>query len=486
MESPIAIPAQEATMNPSTEASTAETTTTATTATDVDLSALRDGFSGDLHAPGDTGWDEARAAWNLAVDQHPAAVAIADDAGDVARAVRFARDHGLRVSVQGTGHHAAAYDGNIGESLMIRTDRLREVVIEPATQTARVGAGVTWGEVVGPAAEHGLASLAGSSHDVGVVGYTLGGGVSWLARKHGLAAEQVTAFEIVSAHGDTREVTALTDPELFWALRGGGGNFAVVTAMEFKLLPIAEVHAGAFFFPYERAAEVLEAWRRWTATVPDEMTSIGRMIQVPPLPEAPEFLRGKSFTVIEAAFIGSEERAAELLAPLRDLGPDMDTFATVPVPHLLGLHMDPPGPVPGLGDHQMLADLDADSLSALVEAVGPGSGSPLLSFEFRHLGGALGRRAEDSGALGALSGRFMTFAVGMLPAPEMEAPLRSSFAAARQALEVLDNGDSYMNFAEHRVEPEAIFGERSLQRLREIRANVDPDGLFHANHPIDA
>ena len=475
-------------MNPTTEATTAEATTDqiAETKTDVDLTALRDTFSGDLHAPGDAGWDEARAAWNLAVDQHPAAVAFPADSGDVARAVRFARDSGLKVSVQGTGHNAAAYDGSIGESLMIRTDRLREVAIEPATQTARVGAGVTWGEVVGPAAEHGLAPLAGSSHDVGVVGYTLGGGVSWLARKHGLAAEQVTAFEIVSAHGDTREVTAVTDPGLFWALRGGGGNFAAITAMEFKLLPITEVYAGALFFPYERAGEVLEVWRRWTATVPDEVTSIGRMIQMPPLPEVPDFLRGQSFAVIEAAFIGSEAQAAELLAPLRELGPDMDTFATIGTPDLLGLHMDPPGPVPGLGDHQMLADLDADSLASLVEAVGPGSGSPLLSFEFRHLGGALGRRAEDSGALGALSGKFMTFAVGMLPAPEMEAPLRSSFAAARRALEVLDNGDSYMNFAEHRVEPEAIFGERSLNRLREIRANVDPEGLFHANHPIDA
>ena len=154
----------------------------------------------------------------------------------------------------------------------------------------------------------------------------------------------------------------MTDPGLFWALRGGGGNFAAITAMEFELLPITEVYAGALFFPYERAGEVLEVWRRWTATVPDEVTSIGRMIQMPPLPEVPDFLRGQSFAVIEAAFIGSEAQAAELLAPLRELGPEMDTFATIGTPDLLGLHMDPPGPVPGLGDHQMLADLDADSL----------------------------------------------------------------------------------------------------------------------------
>ncbi|HEX2388036.1 MAG TPA: FAD-binding oxidoreductase [Solirubrobacterales bacterium] len=458
---------------------------TPTTEMTIDLSPLRDRFTGDLQTSTDPGWDEARSAWNLAVDQHPAVVAIPEDADDVARAVRFARDRGIRVAVQGTGHNAAAH-GDLAGVLLIKTERLRDVRVEPATRTARVGAGVTWGEVVGPAAEHGLAALAGSSHDVGIVGYSLGGGVSWLARKHGLAAERITAIEFVSAHGDLREVTALTDPDLFWAIRGGGGNFGVVTAMEFELLPITEVYAGALFFPYERAAEVLEAWRQWTRSVPDEVTSVGRMIQIPPIPDVPEFLRGRSFTVIEATFLGTEQQGAELLAPLRELGPEMDTFAIVTPPDLLALHMDPPGPVPGQGDHQMLADLDAESLQRLVAAVGPGTDSPLLSFEFRHLGGALGRRGEGSGALGALGGRYMTFAVGMLMDPAMAPPLQTAFAAAREALDVVDSGAAYLNFAESRVEPGAIFGERTLGRLREIRANVDPEGMFLANHSIDA
>ena len=458
---------------------------TPTTEMTIDLSPLRDRFTGDLRTSTDPGWDEARSAWNLAVDQHPAVVAIPEDAHDVARAVRFARDRGIRVAVQGTGHNAAAH-GDLAGVLLIKTERLRDVRVEPATRTARVGAGVTWGEVVGPAAEHGLAALAGSSHDVGIVGYSLGGGVSWLARKHGLAAERITAIEFVSAHGDLREVTALTDPDLFWAIRGGGGNFGVVTAMEFELLPITEVYAGALFFPYERAGEVLEAWRQWTRSVPDEVTSVGRMIQIPPIPDVPEFLRGRSFTVIEATFLGTEQQGAELLAPLRELGPEMDTFAIVTPPDLLALHMDPPGPVPGQGDHQMLADLDAESLQRLVAAVGPGTDSPLLSFEFRHLGGALGRRGEGSGALGALGGRYMTFAVGMLMDPAMAPPLQTAFAAAREALDVVDSGAAYLNFAESRVEPGAIFGERTLGRLREIRANVDPEGMFLANHSIDA
>ncbi len=452
--------------------------------TALDAEALRAAIAGDLHLPGEAGWDEARSAWNLAVDQHPAAVLLPESADDVAAGVRAAAAAGLRVCVQGTGHNASAY-GPLGDSLLIKTERMREVAVDPETSTARVGAGVLWGEVVAAAAPHGLAALAGSSHDVGVVGFTLGGGVSWLSRKHGLASERVTAVELVDAAGEQRRVTADTDPELFWAIRGGGGNFGVVTAMEFGLLPICEVYAGALFFPLERAGEVLEAWRRWSVTAPEEVSSSGRMLRFPPLPDIPEPLRGNSFTVIEAAFLGSEERGAELMAPLRELGPVMDTFAMQAPADLLALHMDPPGPVPGHGDHQMLADLDAESLAALVAAVGPGTDAPILSYEFRHIGGALGRREEGSGALGALEGRYMTFGVGILAVPEMGPPLRAALARAREALEVVDGGRHYANFAEATVEAESIHGPRTLARLREVRASVDPDGRLHGNHPID-
>ena len=451
----------------------------------IDASHLREIFTGEFHLPGDPGWDVARSAWNLAVDQHPAAVAIPADAADVAAAVRFAREAGLRVCVQGTGHNAAAY-GPLGDSVLIKTERMREVSIDPEENIARVGAGVTWGEVVGAAGEHGLAALAGSSHDVGVVGFTLGGGVSWLSRKHGLACERVTAIDLIDAAGEERRVTAETDPDMFWALRGGGGNFGVVTALEFSLIPLHEVYAGALFFPYERSGEVLEAWRRWTATIPDEITSVGRMLQFPPMPEVPDFLRGRSFVVVEATCIGSQEHCDELLAPLRELGPEMDTFAVQTPADLLGLHMDPPGPVPGFGDHQMLADLDAASLEALVAAVGPGTESPILSYEFRHLGGALERRCEGSGALGALEGRFMTFGVGILAMPEMGPPLKAALARAREALDVVDSGCNYANFAESAVGADSIYGPRTLARLRDVKAAVDPDGLLHGNHPIDA
>src|SRR6476619_3002884 len=212
-----------------------------------------------LVLPHEPGWNEARVAWNLAVDQQPAAVALPESAADVAAVVRGARRRGLRVAPQGTGHNAAAI-GSLAHTVLVKSERMRGVKIDPAARVARVEAGVLWAEVSEAAAEHGLAALAGSSPDVGVVGYSLGGGISWLARRYGLAANSVTAVELVNAAGELIRADACNDSELFWALRGGGGSFGVVTALEFQLYPITEVYAGVLFFPIERGAEVLRAW----------------------------------------------------------------------------------------------------------------------------------------------------------------------------------------------------------------------------------
>ena len=232
---------------------------------ELDLRPLRARMDGDVAGPGDANWDEARLAWNLAVDQRPAAVAMPESAEDVAAVVAFARAEGLRVAPQGTGHNAGAL-GDLADTILLKTHRMRGVTIDPDTRTARAEAGVIWIEVVEAAAEHGLAALAGSSPDVGVVGYTLGGGLSWLARKHGIGANQVTAIEVVTASGDLVRTDWANEPDLFWALRGGGGSFAIVTAIEFNLFPISEVYAGILWYPVEEAAEVLKAWRNWTGT----------------------------------------------------------------------------------------------------------------------------------------------------------------------------------------------------------------------------
>ena len=433
--------------------------------------------------PHDRHWDEARLAWNLAVDQQPAAVALPESARDVGAIVRWARERGLRVAPQGTGHNAHPL-GSLAHTVLLKTERMRGVAIDARAQRARVEAGVLWAEVTEAAAQHGLAALAGSSPDVGVVGYTLGGGVSWLSRRYGLAANSVTAIELVNAEGELVRADADQNADLFWALRGGGGSFGVVTALEFALYPITDVHAGVLFFPLERGAEVLRAWRRWVDTVPDEVTSVGRFLQFPPVPALPEHLRGQSFAVIEAVSLLGQDASDELLRPLRELGPQLDTFATIPAHSLDRLHMDPEHPVPGAGDGMVLSDLNDAAIDALVQTAGAGSHSPLLSVELRHAGGALARKVPGGGAVSSVNGRFLLFAVGMAPTHDAGTAVKAQVELVQNALAPWDAGRAYSNFATKRERGERLFGDLTYRRLQTVKATVDPDDVFRSNHPV--
>jgi hypothetical protein len=308
---------------------------------------------------------------------------------------------------------------------------MRGAHIDPRARLARVEAGTLSLEVVAAAARHGLAALAGSSPDVGVVGYTLGGGMSFIGRKYGLAANHVRAIELVTADGRLVRCDREHEPDLFWALRGGGGSFGVVTAIELELLPIEHAYAGVLWYPIERGSEVLGAWRELTHSdlMPDELTTVGRFLRLPPIPEIPEQVRGKSFVIVEAYHIGDPAQADELLAPLRALGPVNDTIQTVPMPALSHLHMDPEHPVPAAGDGLMITELPAKAVDAFVEVAGDAARFPLLTVELRHLGGALGRSHPAHGALSSIEAQYSMYAAGMVPAPELQAPVRAQVLA---------------------------------------------------------
>ncbi|WP_235508355.1 FAD-binding oxidoreductase [Agromyces sp. Soil535] len=457
------------------------------------LALLDDRIAGRVHIPGDPGWDDARAAWNLAVDQRPVAVVVAASVNDIVQTVRTAKGLGLAVAPQATGHNAGplAADG-LADALLLRTSELRGVQVDPDLHIARVEPGALWADVVAAVAPHGLAALAGTSHDVGVVGYTLGGGISWLARSHGLAANQVLAVELVTADGVRRRVDAEHDPELFWAVRGGGGDFGVVTALEFRLFPITEVVAGTLFFPLERAEEVLQAWAAWTATVPDSVTSIGRLLRFPPMPELPPFLSGKSFVVVEAVIQETPERADELLAPLRALAPDIVSVHPQPVAELLQLHMDPPGPTPGNGDGMLLAELPPAAVRAFVAAAGPDAATALLSAEIRHLGGGLApeaarasaaeRGTPEPGVVAGFEAGYLVFGVGIAMPGAGEA-LAASLGRLLSRVEPWRAPVDYLNFAEHERPAERLFGDR-VHRLRAVKNAVDPAGVIRSNHPV--
>jgi len=446
---------------------------------------LRDRMRGVVIPGDDPRYDEARQAWALAAEQHPAAVAYPVDAADVVEIVNFARAAGLRVTAQGTGHNAAAHGDRLAESILVKTSEMREVSVDPETQIARVAAGALWTDVVPVAAEHGLAALVGSSPDVGVIGYSLGGGIGYLGRKHGIATNSVTAIEIVTADGRLRRVDADNDPDLFWALRGGGGNFGVVTAMEFRVYPIDELYAGMMLWPVEDAARVYKAWRDWTETAPDEVTSMARMIQFPPLPEVPEPLQGRHMMVISAAFIGSGEAGAALLQPLRELEPEMDMFGPMPVEGLMRLHGDPEEPSSHATDHALIDELPDEAIDALVDAHGAGRGSPLMIVEIRQLGGALGRVPEGAGALEKIDAKFLAFTGGMIIDPDQAQVIERAAREAMALLAPYSRGRTYLNFAERVTNTRSAYSVETHQRLQAIKARYDADGLLHGNHRIE-
>jgi FAD binding domain/Berberine and berberine like len=447
------------------------------------LSSLRSRFKGAVIEPGRDGWDAATQAFDLTVVQQPALVAVPAEAEDVIEIVDFARANGMQVAAQRTGHNAEPL-GALDDVILVKTDDLKGVDIDAERRVARVGAGSKWADVVPPASDLGLAALHGSTPDVSVAGYSLGGGVGWYARKLGLSTNNIAAIELVTADGRLRRVDADSGADLFWALRGGGGNFGIVTALEVELYSIPDIYAGVLFFPWERSSEVLHVWLEWTATVPDEVTSVGRILQFPPLDEIPEPLRGGKFAIVEAVYMGDEASGADLLKPLRDLGPAMDTFAMVAPADIAELHMDPRQPVPYTGEGQMLGQLDGEAIDRFVAAAGPESGSPLVSAEIRHVGGALSRPQPHHGALSTFDADYLTFAVGMVLNEEMYRAHRSQLDRLREALGPYDNDRSYLNFAERRIDPARFYTPSVYRRLREVKRAFDPADLFRANHPI--
>ena len=444
--------------------------------------ALSNVMRGRAVGPGDSDWDAARQAFNLLIEQRPAAVAFPVDERDVIAAVEFARDRGLRIAPQATGHNAGPL-GPLDGTILLQVSELSEVTIDAAARRVRVGAGIKWEKVTPGLSELGLAGLHGSSPDVGIAGYSLGGGMGWLARKHGLQTNSVTAIELVTAGGHLVRTDAVHEPDLFWALRGGGGNFGVVTAIEFEVYPLEELYAGAMLFPFERASDVLHAWRELLPELPDELMSWASLMQFPDLPDVPSAVRGGSFAVVMAAFLGEEADGRELLRPVRELRPAMDTFAMVPPIALGELAMDPPDPLPFLLAHNLLDDVPAAGIDELLATAGPESGSSLTMVQLRHMGGALARKAPGAGARATLPGSVCHISLGVVMDEESASATESSLEAIQDALRPYRVGD-YPNFVEDPADASSFFDADTWARLRDIKALYDPQDLFKGNHHV--
>jgi hypothetical protein len=449
-----------------------------------DLTPLRSALNAQVLGPTDPDWDTARQAWNLTADLQPAAVAFAEDASDVAAVVNFARDRGLRVAAQGTGH-AATTLGALDGVVLLKTARMRGVTVDPGARRARVEAGALGGDLGPAAGEHGLSALSGSSPDVGVVGFALGGGMGWLSRRYGLTCNTITGAELVTADGDQVRADGDQNADLFWALRGGGGDFGIVTALELELFPIAEVYAGSLTWPAEHCQEILPAYLEWLRTVPDELTTGIRFLTLPPIPEVPEPLRGVPVLDVTGAYLGDQAEGAALLDPLRSLAtPLIDSWAQIPAAGLSRINGDPEQPTPSLTHHAVVGDLPAEAADTLIEVGGPDSGSPLLMVGTRHLGGALAGPPPGAGALGAVEGEHLVLGVGLPMAPGTAPAIAAHLDKMVAAMGPWATGGAYLNFADQPGDASGGFDEATYGRLREIKAAVDPNGLFVAAHPV--
>ncbi|MEV3983451.1 FAD-binding protein [Nonomuraea sp. NPDC049758] len=424
------------------------------------MNELRNMTAGPVLLPGDDGFDQARRPWNLAVDQQVRAVVEAADADDVAAVIGYARLHGLAVTAQPSGHGAS---GDTEGTILLRTGRLGGVEIRDGV--ARVGAGVKWGEVLAAASPLGLTGLAGSSPVVSVTGYTLGGGLSWFSRKYGFAADSVRAVEAVDADGGRVRVTAERDPELFWALRGGGGDFAIVTALEFDLHPAPTLYGGRIIWPADRAEHVMAAFREVTADAPEELSVWFQLLTPPGAP---------GFVMADCTYLGADPGA--LLRPFEAVGGAIaDTRRRLPVAELASICDEPVDPSPGVGHTELLTRLDDEVAGVLAgEPI-----EPLLAVQVRHLGGAVARPVEGGGAVERLAEPYLVHALG-LPSPEVAERMERlgkslvPFSTGRRPFTMLHGGE----------QAAAAFSPETLARLRDLKRARDPLSVIRSNFPV--
>jgi FAD/FMN-containing dehydrogenase len=450
------------------------------------LVALRAQVQGEVIVPGDARYDDARQAWNLAVEQRPALIVIVANASDVAASVRFARAQGLGISVQSTGHGVVQ---PANDNLLIITSRLTEVRVDAETQTAWVEAGALWGMVLEKTQAVGLAPLLGSSPGVGVVGYTLGGGLGWLARKYGLAADSVRAFELVTADGNLRRASADQNSDLFWALRGGGGNFGIVTGMEIQLYPVSTVFAGNLIYPVSLAKTIFARYRDWIASAPEELTSSIVIMNFPPIPAVPEFLRGQTAVIIRGCYTGPVKEGQALLQSWLDWqAPIANLWHAMPFSEAGTISNDPKDPSPGVSSGAWLRDLSDETIDALIQyGVSVNGSSPLVVTEVRHVSGAMARVDKHASAFGNRDASLLLSLIGMAPTPEAAQAVRQHIGQLKTALQPHLTGGVYMNFLEGQEArertPDAYLPE-NYRRLMAIKAQYDPDNFFRFSFDI--
>ena len=445
------------------------------------LDGLRASGELEMLLPGEPGFEAACVPWSARFRNRPIAIVRPASAAGVGAVVDSSRERGLKIAIQATGHGPTREaDG----AVLLDLSRMTDVRVDADARRAAIGGGANWETVLKATTPHGLAPVLGSSPKVGAVGFILGGGVGWLFRKYGSGADNVRAFELVTADGRTRRVDEDEESELFWALRGAGaGNLGIVTSMEIELYPITELYAGNLFYPAEMAGQVLRRWRDWIPTTPEGLTSAVTLMNFPPLDDVPPSLRGSSFVLVRGAFDGPMAEGERLMAHWREWRePAMDAFGPLPFERVGEISQDPVDPMPVAITGSWLQSLSDESIDALVEHTIPTGRPPALLFaEVRHTG----HRSSTSGAHAMAESEADAMAVvqllGVTPTPEAFERVRVILDSLMQAMAPDLTGRHYLNYLEgdeRRDSVEQALGRSAARRLAQVKAKVDAENTF--------
>lgn len=430
---------------------------------------------GQVILPGDADYDDARKVWNGMIERRPALIARCAGVADVSKAIRFARSQNLLLAVRGGGHNVAGA-GTCDGGLVIDLSPMKAVQVDSERHTARVEPGATWKDFDEEAQKYGLATTGGLISSTGVAGFTLGGGIGWLVRKHGLACDNLISAEVVTADGQLVRASADENSDLYWGLRGGGGNFGVVTAFEFALHPVSTVVGGLVAHPLPRAREVLQFYRRFIATAPDELTTIAIFATMP---------EGHQVIGIAACYAGSVEQGEEVIRPLKEFGPPtMDMMG--PLPYTALQQANDPTASAGMRNYwkaAFLQDLSDEAIDALIEYA-TNITSPLSMIHIHQLGGALKRVAADATAFEYRDSGFVVNIIGMWPTPEDDEQHINWARGLFAALQPYAHG-AYINFLgdEGQERVRSAYGP-NYERLVALKNKYDPTNLFRLNQNI--
>jgi FAD/FMN-containing dehydrogenase len=445
---------------------------------------LRHGFGDRLHLPGDEGYEAARLAWRRNLDPHPAMIVEATTTEDIRIAVLSAQERGLPLGVQATGH-GAVRPANGG--LLLKTNRMTAVTVDPEQRRVVVQPGALWSDVITAAAPFGLAPLSGSSVGVGVTGYTLGGGAGWLSRTYGFAADNLLRANIVTAGGQFLTASANEHPDLFWAIRGGGGNFGIVTEMEFRVFPVTQVYARMGFYPVEQARTTLATYRDWAIDEPDALSTAVTLLQMPSLPGVPEPIRGKQVLALRALALTDADEAERLLEPLLGASgsPILGHAGTMTFAEAGMTLAGPPPPPMIVRQHiDLFRTIPDDLIDTMINAMCDEDGSPLTAIELRHWGGAMNRPAVDAGPVGH---RDVPFSVIGTAVPDGSGPpeaIDTAVADLASWMRPHATGGTFLNFLGDPAQTATAYTPPDYRRLRAVKAAYDRDNVFGINHNI--